>query len=57
MKCPFCNSGKIGVQRTENTLNLKHRRRYCKECKKTFPTIETIVDEKRELQVFKKRLK
>ena len=43
MKCPHCNSTNIGVIDTlPGAVNTTYRRRKCKDCNKTFRTVEII---------------
>lgn len=52
MKCPYCNSVKLSVIKTENYLNSKVRRRNCKECGRSFNTVESILYEEHKLKSY-----
>ena len=53
MRCPFCRCRKLKVLYTNNVLSTsKFRRRVCLHCKKSFPTLETIIQEKDAMDSF-----
>ncbi len=56
MRCPFCDSGKLAVIKTENVLNAKIRRRNCGNCNKSFATIESILSREDRFRMKKAKL-
>ena len=49
MKCPKCDSPKIGVADSRNAFGTIRRKRECKDCKHKWLTFEVTVDKYREL--------
>ena len=53
MRCPKCSGRKSKVLYTHDVLRTsRFRRRVCLNCKQSFPTLETLIDEKDAMDSF-----
>lgn len=57
MKCPFCGSTNSIVIKTEIMLSTKVRRRNCRDCNRSFATVETVIKRESRLKTYKEKKK